>query len=197
MDALETYEHAGCTIEIHYDDQPTSPREWTQLGTILTWGRERGWGDEARTYEPMDTHYSWPRWAAEERRSRGATVILPVWNHGNGVRVGTQADWFTGIWGRDSFWPSGCIFDTAKGRDDCGTPAELIEAGLGAEIDEMNVYFAGEVYGYTVKRGAEQVGSCWGFFGDEGMAEAKADAESEAEHEALNAAAMSVYESKH
>jgi hypothetical protein len=35
----DTYDYRGHTVEIHYDDNPESPREWDNLGKMVVWGR--------------------------------------------------------------------------------------------------------------------------------------------------------------
>lgn len=188
MDAIESYERGACVVEIHYDEDPMSPREWTQLGTIVTWGRDRGWGDETLKYEPYDTDYSTARWAVGVRRERGATVVIPIAFHdyGSGGNALNVCDWDDA---------NGVIFDTPKGREETGCTD--IRAGLLAEVEEMRQYVNGEAYGYVVKRDGVVVDSCWGFLGDDGLAEARSQADVAADHETAMVEGLGFYEMAH
>lgn len=191
MEAIESYEHAGCTIELHYDDDPMSPREWSQLGTIITWGRERGWGDEDLRYEPDDTDYSTIRWAVRIRREREATVVVPVVlaDYGSsGTRIYVTDSW------EDA---NAVIIDTPEGREMTGVLPEHVRDVLCAEIDEMAMWAAGEVYGYVVEKKGEVLDSCWGFVGDDGLREAKNQAEGYAEDEERAEAQVGFYSVAH
>lgn len=191
VDAIEEYEHAGCTITLHYDDYPMSPREWTQLGTIITWGQESGWGDETLRYEPYDTDYTTTRWAVRIRREREATVVLPVvfTNYGSGG----NSVYVAGSW-EDA---NAVILDTPKGREDTGVARENIREQLGYEIDDISTWANGEVYGYVVEKDGVPLGSCWGFMGDDGLRQAKSQAESYAEDEARASAQLGFYSAAH
>lgn len=191
MEAIESYEHAGCTIKLHYDDDPMSPREWDQLGTIITWGRERGWGDEDLRYEPDDTDYSTIRWAVRIRREREATVVVPVVLADYGSS-GT-CTYVTDSW-EDA---NAVIIDTPEGREMTGVLPEHVRDVLCAEIDEMAMWAAGEVYGYVVEKDGELLNSCWGFMGDDGLREAKSQAEGYAEDEARAEAQVGFYSVAH
>jgi hypothetical protein len=50
---------------------------------------------------------------------------------------------------------------------------------LAAQAEELNAYFAGDVFGYVIEHDGEHVDSCWGFYG--------ADSVREAANEAANA----------
>jgi hypothetical protein len=43
---VETYKHRGCTIEVHSDADPQSPREWDNAGKMVCWHRRYNLGDE-------------------------------------------------------------------------------------------------------------------------------------------------------
>lgn len=38
-DAIDTVEKDGFTMRTYVDEDPTSPKEWDQLGTLVTWHR--------------------------------------------------------------------------------------------------------------------------------------------------------------
>lgn len=190
MEAFERYEHAGCVVELHYDPEPMSPREWDQLGTIVTWGRDGGWGDEDLGYEPYEYGASTIRWAVDLRRARGATKVLPVrWSDygSTGSAVHIVDDWDDA---------NAVIFDTPKGREMTGCTE--IADGLRAEIEEMDTWARGEVYGYVVETlDGNVLDSCWGFMGDDGLKEARNEAESYAEDEARATEQIGFYQSAH
>ena len=46
MDAIHTKEYRGYTINVYPDDNSFSPREWENLGTMVTFSSEYKLGDE-------------------------------------------------------------------------------------------------------------------------------------------------------
>lgn len=57
-DAIHTEEYRGYRINIYYDTSPDSPREWSNLGTIVAWSRNYDLSDKAapstRTHDALD-----------------------------------------------------------------------------------------------------------------------------------------------
>lgn len=54
MDYIEKFEHRGFTVKICYDPDPTSPREWDNLGKMVCWHRRYTLGDEQPSQDPDD-----------------------------------------------------------------------------------------------------------------------------------------------
>jgi hypothetical protein len=189
MDLAEKYERGACTVEIFYDPEPESPREWCNLGTMVHWHRRSNIGDE-------DIRHLSDEYALEDlpdyfKRERGATVVLPVYLYEHsGQTVNTTG--FSCPWDSGQV---GFIFDTPEGREQCGTPPELIEDVLRSEVEDFDRYLRGEVYGYVVERDGEHVDSCWGFHGD--LDYVKSEANSVADHETKNATDLGAYEAAH
>lgn len=52
MEAIETFEVGNLTVQIHQDQDPESPREWDNLGTMVCWHRRYNLGDVQRTDDP-------------------------------------------------------------------------------------------------------------------------------------------------
>jgi hypothetical protein len=47
-------EYKGCKIELEYDDHPESPREWSNVGTMVCWHRRYDLGDEQPKCSPEE-----------------------------------------------------------------------------------------------------------------------------------------------
>lgn len=114
----------------------------------------------------------------------GATVVLPLYlidHSGLAMRAGRSfADVDPGEWDSGLV---GFIFDTPKGRSECGTPPELIEECLRGEVSEYDSWLGGDVWGYVIERKVicshgdehwDHVDSCGGFIGYEWAAQAAA-----------------------
>ena len=183
MDTLvEQYEHEGIPVEIHWDDNPMSPREWTNVGTILHWHRSYDFGEsiEGRDMEAVERGGMklLVRWL---QLTRGATCVLPLGlldHSGLHMWVGGGSHW-TDSAGWDS-GTVGVIFDTTESREETGVELENVEKALRQEIEEYDAYLRGEVYGYVVAHDEPDMDSCWGFIGD--IKWAKEEAESSAEY---------------
>lgn len=165
MEPFETYEHAGVTVELHYDEIGTSPRELSEgLGVILSFTREFD-GDEYLSIEE-DLHEQSIGEYVEELREVDCIAVLPLYfaDYGSsGARL-YEVDPI-GDRGRG---PNAVIYCTREKAESEDMNAEQVEACLRAEVEEMNSYFQGEVYGYVVNPDDETFSeSCWGFIGDD------------------------------
>lgn len=187
-DPIETFEHQGVTIEIHPDNDygyhSDGPREYDNLGTILTFHRSGEYGDVQP--EDFDWHDEVQASSASEaieaftrllKEREGATVVIPVWRYthsGMTIAAGPtnpfHCQWDSGL--------MGLIYDTPESRETIGTPEERIEEALLAEVETYDQYLRGDVYGYIVDPDGE-ADSCWGFYG---MEDVKAEAEAIAVH---------------
>lgn len=143
----DTFEHAGLTVEIHYDTEPASPRGWSNVGTMVCAHRRANLGDEQLDQIDLDVtcdrcdgegERELGRWTVQcakcdglghievtpvewARRERGARVVLPLWlyEHG-GMTMRTSTAGATNPF--HDPWDSGqvgIIFDTPEGVKDC------------------------------------------------------------------------------
>jgi len=161
MSALETIEHKGYTIEIHHDENPTSPREWDNLGTLVCWHRRYTLGDEHEFTEPER--------AREHFKATGA-IVLPVYMYDHsGITLRTTP--FSCPW--DSGQVGYIYVEPEKARREMQTKRltkevrEKIEKVLAAEVETYAEYVSGQVYGYVVEQDGRHVGSCWGYLGSD------------------------------
>jgi len=135
--------YKGYTIRIDRDDCAESPRDWHNLGTIITWSKS----------EP-DIQDS---------------ILLPVYLLGHSGRSVSTTPF-------NDKWDSGQVgiiyVSRAKVREEYGVKritkdtAEKVRGVLRSEIEALNQYLNGEVYGYLIENGAgEELDSCWGMYG--------------------------------
>ena len=177
----ETVIHHGITIRIIQDENPESPRNWDNLGTMFCAHRRHNLGD--KQFE------SWAGLDEALRQTGKMAVILPLYlfDH-SGITIRCSSDEFRAADGAGWDWGQvGYVFVTKeKARKEWGklTAATLkkIKKCLIAEVDTYDKYLTGDVYGYVVDPEGEKE-SCWGFYGGpEGsyeycLGEAKAVAE--------------------
>lgn len=211
MEAIETIQHANCTIRIIPDTDPESPRSWDNLGTMVCWHRRYDLGDK-RDY-PRDTPAEALRRLAADAVNSDAVrddetvgddhinrilekhyLILPLYlyDHG-GLTISTRS--FSCPW--DSGQVGFIYASIARLREEYGNldRADLIERGtscLQSEVAAYDQYLRGEVYGYVVSLDADPdiTDSCWGYYGmDDVRAEAKRVAERLSDRETREAAA--------
>jgi len=170
MDAVKELKHKGKTIEIYADENPTSPRENDNLGTILYLkGSRYILGDKAMTREEIDAIVVFKD-----------VVVLPVYAYiHSGIAMNTTG--FSCPWDSGQ---SGVIYaERSKILENFRakrlTPAlrAKVEKILQGEVEEYSKYLGGEVYGFIVKdANGEEVDSCWGFIGLEYAIEAAKEA---------------------
>jgi hypothetical protein len=157
---MKTYRY-----EIEQDQDPTSPFEWDNLGTIAyKKGSRYTLGNEALTREEMDT-----------LAKREDVIILPVYAYiHSGIALNTTG--FSCPWDSGQ---SGFIYvEKEKVKKEwkvSRVSAKLrnkVEEVLRGEVETFNQYLSGDVYGYRVfekdESGEEtEVDSCWGYYGEE------------------------------
>jgi hypothetical protein len=181
MDAIETFEHQGHTIEIHHDECGESPREWDNCGMFCAWHRRYSLGDK-NAPKDFETMLHELIELVEDAEKQDAIrdlpysdmldvicqevpklVILPVYiyEHG-GITLNTT--------GFSCPWDSGQLgfiyLVPRKVDEEFGGDVEKAKKILVAEIKDMDDYVTGQVYGYRIDPDTENEDSCWGFYGD-------------------------------
>lgn len=162
MHEAESYEHAGVSVKIYYDDSPEDPREWENLGTMVCWHRRINLGDKqaSRDFDTIE----------DLIESYNVKLVLPLYlyeHSGITMNVGGFADpWDSG--------QVGFIYVTAerlREEYDCqrvtATVLEKAEKLLRSEVEIYDQFLRGDVFGYVVDHGGPDEESCWGFFGEE------------------------------
>lgn len=205
MDAIETYEHNGVTVQIFYDESGENPREmFDHVGTIVSFTREFDGDEYISSIEDMtkmcpacdergtieDDCGECGGWgtvtqslaeyiAAEYPADEYLTVPLRFSDYGS---QGGQL--------YESDQPNALIYaPMAKVREEWGDERDAHDYLLN-ETAEMNSWMQGEVYGYIVDPDGDFDESCWGFIGD--MEYVKAEANEAADYVAERMAAEKV-----
>jgi hypothetical protein len=181
--AIETVQlDNGEAIEIFQDEYPDNPRSWDNLGHILNFHDKYNLGDENTTKSKFEdslnytteAHEQWKtvdKWEDVEkylREERGAVNILPlmVYEHsGITMYVGTTGD----------RWDSsrvGYIYTTEERIQKWGAELKDVDMILRGEVETMDKYLRGEVYGWQIVRYVtcdhgdqhrEVIDSSWGY----------------------------------
>jgi hypothetical protein len=159
-----------CTIEIYQDDTPENPRDWDNLGTLVTWTRK---------YEIGDRHeFDTPESFQDFMKSKPCpAVALPIYLYDHsGIMLSTSP--FSDPWDSGQI---GFIYVERKKiceQYNCKqigprTRRQVLRI-LRGEVEVYSHYLAGEVYGYRLLNDlGTELSSCWGFYSIE---EAKAEA---------------------
>ena len=178
-DIAEEYQHNGLDVKIFYDTDPTSPREWDNLGTMLCSHRNYSLGDEQLV---ADEYEGWDEVKEMLIKERKAVLVLPLglYDHsGITMYIGENHDRWDG--GQVGF-----VYVTEEDmkREQAADPTynlERAEACIRGEIEEYDKYLRGDVYGFSVTnpKTGDEIDSCWGFFGIE---YAKEEANSNADY---------------
>lgn len=156
-DAIKTFEHAGCTVEIFPDHDAESPRDWDNVGKLVCFHKRHNLGDE-HTFK-SDDYNGWDALKAgiEGRAALEGdpvAVILPVFlydHSGLRIKVGS----FNGLLaqGHAEFDSGqvGFIFCTVKQvADEWNGDIEKATKYLTGEIETYDQYLSGDVYEYVV-----------------------------------------------
>lgn len=169
--------YQGHIVKIYYDTDAESPREWSNLGTLICWHRRYRLGDSHQFDSPEAFLRDLAVASAQsdlsmnqlcERAERKA-VILPVFLYDHsGLAMNTS--------GFHCPWDSGqvgFVYATLEVvRKEFGTKRvtkalrEKAEDILRGEIVSYDAYLAGRVYGYVIEQDGEEIDACWGFVGD-------------------------------
>lgn len=170
---INTIEYKTHTIEVYIDDCPEDPREWDNLGTIMT---TKFW-QEVDYLKIAGSLKEAILDKAEVIEDNGG-VILPIYCYSHGIdRFKTTSFHGCGLPQGHARFDSGiCGFifvELDKIRKEYGVKRvtkkirERATKVLEAEIETIDQYSSGQVYGYKLfDKSGEEIDSCWGYFGD-------------------------------
>ena len=163
-------QYKGYTIEIEQDTEPMSPRDWDNLGTMAFFHKRYNLSNET-DYKESDFN-SWDELLDQIEKDYPNAVILPVrmYDH-SGIAFSTRYEYpFNCQW--DSGQVGFIFVPLEKVRAEYGVQRvskklrQRVATYLQNEVTTYTDYVSGNVWGYRIYKGEEEVDSCWGFFGD-------------------------------
>jgi hypothetical protein len=178
MNAYQTYRKGNELLEIFRDDDNESPRQWDNVGTLVTWHPRYSIGDVNFNGRDVQT----PAEYKEENVPEGS-VIIPVFMYDHsGITIRTSP--FSCMWDSGQV---GFIYVTPEKikQEKLGTngrtPEEHAKDLLEGEIKTLDQYLRGEVYHYTLSEihNCDSCGSvtkeiqesCGGWYDDDDFSE--------------------------
>jgi len=162
----------GSVLEICHDSNPESPREWDNLGVMAVFHNRYDFGDKVEF--TSNDFGSWDEMEAGIKKRYKPIAILPIYMYDHsGITINT-----TGYSCQFDSGQIGFIFTTQKKLDEMGLTinndeswpefVQRMEKYLVGEVETMDQYVSGEVYGFVIKdQYGNQTDSCWGFYGDD------------------------------
>lgn len=168
MEAIKTYTHGTTTLEIHTDENPMSPREWSNIGKMICHHNRYSLGDKhninSKDYNSLDEMKK----AIE--RIEDAAIMIPMYMYDHsGITIRTTP--FSCPW--DSGQIGYIIASRKKIREEYGVKRiskkllETVKKVLEAEVVVYDQYVTGDTYGFKLFENGEETDSCWGFFGSD------------------------------
>lgn len=171
MEASSTKVIKNFRIETFIDEDPISPRENDNMGTMVCFHSRYNLGDDNHNYN-FRNYDSWEEMKSDIIRKENVAAILPLYLYDHsGITMKTTS--FNDRW--DSGQVGWIYISKAKAREEYGwkliTPKrkELIVARLISEVEEYDQYLCGDIYGFRITdtTNDEEVDSCWGYYGED------------------------------
>ena len=175
MSLVKTIKNGDFKLEIHHHFNPENPRNWDNLTKMIFFGKRKHLGDshdyDLGGFNDRDDFIE--RGAEKLSKLMDAAIIKPVhlYSH-SGECISTSFEYpFNDRWDSDTI---GFAVITKKDlRENYNVKKlskQVIEKGeknLEGEVETLNQWISGDVYGFKLFKGDEEIDSCWGFYGDD------------------------------
>lgn len=190
--------------DIVNDESPESPRTWDNLGTLAIASSRWSFGDAGLSHNCDSIQEAFEEHLAENDLTIDKVIWLPVYGYSHGGltinTTGFSCSWDSGKLGFIYVSKANALSEYG-GKRVGKKLTERVEEYLRGEIQTMDQYLNGEVYGYKVLEFIgesdddqddedlwEEIDSCWGYYGREYCEEeAQAVIESHKKQDALKA----------
>lgn len=169
LNQLDTEHYKGYEIKIYADDDCESPFEWGSLCNFKA--LHRSYGQSLSNVEGYNESQELDEFINSED-----LIYLPLYGYEHGS---------FGISTSNTQYPFNCPFDSGQLGYVWLTVKEIKEENkwkritkerrqkiiqrLIQDVETMNQYVSGEIYGYTIENeeNGDSFGSCWGFYGSD------------------------------
>jgi hypothetical protein len=161
MEPIYSEDYKGYKIKIYPDEDVSNPRtDFDNLGVIAASHRRYSF-DESKLR--FDDYGSWSEVEKYLRKERGAVAVLPLYMYDHsGITIRTTP--FNDQWDSGQL---GLIYTTKELLEKMGVPLKNAKKQLEAEVNTLDMYVTGNVYGFVIEDSeGNQLDSVWGFFGD-------------------------------
>lgn len=148
------------TIRVQYDEFPDSPRNWSNLATMVCWHRRYRLGDK----HPFDC----PEEFLDEAKSEPCIMMpLFLYDHsGISISTGHFGDRWDSMQVGFIYVPKKKVCQEFGWKRLTASRISRIETLLSSEVDYYDRYLRGEVFGYTAEDAkGNEINSCYGFYG--------------------------------
>lgn len=161
----------GHVLQMFHDTRAESPRDWDNLGTMAIFHERYNFGDDDKKVSFSSADFSgWEEMKEYITNELKAVICLPIYMYDHsGITINTIG--FSCPWDSGQV---GFIYVTEKQmKDNYGeqyTPenVETARKVLIGEVETMDQYIQGQVYGFRIMHHGNLVGESYhGFFGDD------------------------------
>lgn len=165
-EVYKTEEYRGYTINIYYDYNVESPREWDNLGTIYS--NSRSYSPDNHSIEEImnDDHTG----ISQEFKENYIWLKIRCYQH-SGLTISVNDDypyndpWDSGLFGIIAVSKEEAIKEFGKKICTKRVREETLNR-LRGEVETLDMYYTGDVYGFVIEdENGDEVDSCWGYFG--------------------------------
>jgi hypothetical protein len=174
---IESFKHAGLTINIVQDEDPQNPREEDcNVGKMVCFHKRYTLGDKDHGFKQSD-YSTWAELRAAIETDNDVAVCLPIYMYDHsGITINTTG--FSCPWDSGQI---GFIFCTNKQvREEWSGDNERAAKYLVGEVETYDQFLRGDVYCYDIV-GTDE--SCCGFYGLKyAIEEAKSAADAHAKY---------------
>jgi hypothetical protein len=159
--------YKGFRITAFPDHHADSPREWSNLCTMVCWHRRYSLGDKHDFETPQDFEEYW-------REHENEMIVLPLYLYDHsGITISTSHTYpYNDRWDAGQVgWIYVEYSDIRRemvGKYITKKKLKRAEEILHSEVEVYDEYLRGEVYGFVVEdKDDETVDSCWGYYGSD------------------------------
>lgn len=193
---METIEYKGFTIKIEPDFDACDPiAEWDGNVKYALWHRRYKLQND--TDLNTDDYSGWDELKQALIKKYRALAILPVYMYDHGGQT-IRTTPFGGMYGYFDSGQLGFAFINKECLNEWGfksrrgyekATGDTLEDAIRQNVSLYDSYIRGDVYGYIIEdENEEQIDSCGGWYGDEGLEDMIAECKAIIDHEIEKAA---------